>query len=77
LWKKFQATDGAKLIAASGISTSDGRQCQVRASDEQEIDGVRLDLMPVFDMIPVISGDKKAIDITLHAGINRLASKAQ
>jgi RNA polymerase sigma factor (sigma-70 family) len=77
LWKKLQGTDGANLIAQSGISTLDGRQCQVRASNEQVIDGVKLDLLPVFDMIPVISGDKTAIDITLHAGISRLASNAQ
>jgi RNA polymerase sigma factor (sigma-70 family) len=77
LLEKLQATEGANLIAAGGISTLDGRQCQVKATNEQVIDGVKLDLLPVFDMIPVISGDKKAIDITLHAGISRLGTKAQ
>lgn len=77
LLKRLQATDGADLIAQSGISVSDGHQGQVRTSNEQTIDGAKVDLGPVIDIIPVISGDKKAIDLTLQVGINRLTSKAQ
>jgi RNA polymerase sigma factor (sigma-70 family) len=77
LLKKLQATDGTDLIAQGGVSVSDGRQGQVRASNEQTIDGVKIDLGPVIAIFPVISGDKKAIDLTLQVGINRLAPKAR
>jgi hypothetical protein len=76
LLKKLRSTEGTALIAQPSVTTSDGRQCQLRASDKQVIDGAELDLGPVIDIVPVISGDKNAIDITLQAVINRLTPKA-
>ena len=45
--------------------------------DEQVINGVNQNLGPVINIVPVISGDKSAINIRLQVGISRLAPKAQ
>lgn len=73
----LQATEGAKLVAESSIATADGRQAQVQTMDQQAGEGGKQDLGPVIDIVPVISGDKSAIDITLQAGINQIASKSR
>ena len=77
LLKELEGTEGAKLLAESNMLTADGRQAQVQTVDEQVIDGAKQSLGPVIDIVPVISADKKAIDVTLQAGVNRLNASAK
>jgi hypothetical protein len=43
--------------------------------DEQLVDGENHSLGPTIDIVPVISSDKTAIDMTLQAGVNRPSTK--
>jgi hypothetical protein len=45
--------------------------------DQQVVEGVKQDLGPVINIVPVISGDKSTIHITLQAGINQVAAKVR
>ncbi len=71
LLKELKGTEGAKLLAQSSVLTTDGRQSELQNVDEQVIDGVKQSLGPVINILPVISGDKSTINITLRAGINQ------
>lgn len=71
LLKQLKETEGARLIAQTGLVTTDGRQAQVQSMDEQLVDGEGHSLGPSIDIVPVISADKSAIDMTLQAGVNR------
>jgi hypothetical protein len=75
LLKQLKETDGARLIAQSSLLTTDGRQAQVQMQDEQLVDGEKHSLGPTIDIVPVISSDKTAIDMSLQAGINRPFTK--
>ncbi len=59
------------------MATADGRQAQIQTMDQQVGEGGKQDLGPVIDIVPVISADKSAIDLTLQAGINQVAPKAR
>jgi RNA polymerase sigma factor (sigma-70 family) len=73
----LEGTEGARLLAENRITTADGRQAEVQTMDEQVIEGRKEQLGPVINIVPVISGDKSAIDITLQARLNQLAAKTQ
>jgi hypothetical protein len=75
LLKQLKDTDGARLIAQTSLLTTDGRQAQVQTQDEQLVDGEKHSLGPSIDIVPVISSDKSAIDMTLQAGVNRPSTK--
>jgi hypothetical protein len=75
LLENLKDTDGARLIAQSSLSTTDGRQAQIQTSDEQMLEGEKQSLGPVIDIVPVISTDKSAINLTLQAGINKPSTK--
>ena len=73
----LETTDGAKLKSQSQIATANGRQAQIQTMDQQAIEGAQQDMGPVIDIVPIISGDKTAIDLTLRAAINQVAPKGQ
>jgi DNA-directed RNA polymerase specialized sigma24 family protein len=75
LFKELQGADGVDFLAESDMLTADGRQVQIRAIDQQG--GVEQNLGSTIDVVPVISTDKRAIDVTLRAGVNRLTPKPQ
>ena len=67
--KELEGTEGAKLLAESTMLTADGRQAQVQTMAQQ--DEAQQNLGPTIDIVPVVSNDKRAINMTLQAGINR------
>jgi len=69
--------EGAHFIAEGVITTVDGRQVEIQNVDQQVVEGVKQDLGPVINIVPVISGDKSRIDITLKAVVNQLALQAR
>lgn len=75
LLKELGNTQGAESLAESSITTFDGRQAEVQVVDQKVVEGVNQELGPVINLIPAISSDKTAIDLTLQAHINRLTSK--
>jgi hypothetical protein len=75
LLRELEDTDGAKLLAETGILTDDGQPGEVQTHAEPVTEGGKQRLVPVINIVPVISGDKSTIDITLRAGINQLAAK--
>ena len=77
LIEALQGMEGARFIAESVITTADGRQAEIQNVDQQVVEGVKQDLGPVINIVPVISGDKSMIDITLKAVVNQLAPQAQ
>jgi RNA polymerase sigma factor (sigma-70 family) len=77
LLDSLEGTEGARLLAQNGITTRDGRQAEVQTMDEQIIEGRKELLGPVINIVPVISVDKSAVDITLQAGINQIAAQAR
>jgi len=70
LMKQLKDTDGARLIAQTSLLTTDGREAQIQTTDVQ-LDGKTHSPGPTIDIVPVISSDKSAIEITLQAGLNR------
>ncbi|MGA2660731.1 MAG: sigma-70 family RNA polymerase sigma factor [Verrucomicrobiota bacterium] len=77
LMDALQGMEGAKMVAQSNITTGDGRQTEIQSVDQQVVEGVKQDLGPVINIVPVISGDKSTIHITLQAGINQVAAKVR
>lgn len=75
LLKQLKETEGARLIAETSLVTTDGRQAQVQTMDETLVDGENHSLGPTINIVPVISSDKNAIDMTLQAGLNRPSTK--
>jgi hypothetical protein len=69
LLKQLKETAGARLIAQTRLLTTDGRQAQIQTTDEQS-PGPDSHSFAV-DVVPTISADKNAIDLTLNAGVDR------
>lgn len=76
LVRVLRETDGVDLLSEPRITTLDGRQAEIR--DIPEGTGAAGQGWGcAINVVPVISGDKTAVDITLQARINRPAPQAQ
>lgn len=71
LLKVLEGIEGVKLLAEQNLVTADGRQAEIRTSAQPASDGGKQNLGPMINIVPVISSDKTAIDMTLQAGMNR------
>jgi len=65
----LQQTAGVDLLAAPKITTLDGRQAQVKVSNEIKTaaSGESYEIGPSIDIVPRISADGASIDLTVNA----------
>jgi hypothetical protein len=75
LVRVLRETDGVDLLAQPRITTSDGGQAEIQVIPEAT-GAAGQGGGCAINVVPVISGDKTAIDITLQAKLNRPAPKA-
>ncbi|MGO9201365.1 MAG: sigma-70 family RNA polymerase sigma factor [Limisphaerales bacterium] len=76
LVRVLRETDGVDLLSEPRITTLDGRQAEIRVIPEGT-GAAGQGWGCAINVVPVISGDKTAVDITLQARINRPAPQAQ
>jgi RNA polymerase sigma factor (sigma-70 family) len=76
LVRVLRETDGVDLLAQPRITVSDGRQAEIQGIPEGT-GAAGQGGGCAINVVPIISGDKTAVDITLQARINRPAPQAQ
>jgi hypothetical protein len=77
LLKQLRGTDGVDLLGEARMTTLGGRQVEMLIAQDPSAGGVARDPAPVMDVVPVISSDKKSIELTLQAGLNRFTPEAE
>ncbi|MGH7973565.1 MAG: hypothetical protein ACREIC_33020, partial [Limisphaerales bacterium] len=69
------AADGkAKILSGSSVMTVSGRQAEVQTIDEHDPGGTN-SLNHTIDLLPVVSSDKSAVELTLDAGLTKPGGK--
>ncbi|HVV71002.1 MAG TPA: sigma-70 family RNA polymerase sigma factor [Verrucomicrobiae bacterium] len=75
LLNELAAAGGTKVLSESSVTTLDARQAEIQTVDDKA-NGATENLSHTINVLPVISSDKSAIELTLDAGLTKPAIKA-
>ena len=73
----LEASQGVNVLSAPRVSTLEGRQAQINVSQTKTINDVQFELGPSLDVVPRVSADGRATDLSIVARIRLEASPAK
>ncbi len=73
----LEASQGVNVLSAPRVLTLEGRQAQINVSQTKTINDVQVELGPSLDVVPRVSADGRATDLSIVARIRLEASPAK